>query len=266
MSEKGRIAFIIEGPKKEYQIIKNITNKFFHKSKIEFIPIPARQNIYMLWNTLKEDDFETDIMEVIKEYYKQENRETFDWDSSCFQEIYLFFDYDGHQTNLPSDCDPIVVINEMLKTFDNETELGKLYLSYPMVEALKDIKGDGSCAAFTNCVLPIPQVARYKKLTGENISFNQLSRYDNEWNDILPVFVSRIQCLLHQEKLSFPDYRNMVTVNSIFDAQFQKYIQPNNEIFILSAFPEFLLDYYREEFWNEYIDSKRIALDDCFNN
>lgn len=54
-----------------------------------------------------------------------------------FSEVYLFFDYDAHQTNLGKAVNEDV-IRQMLESFDNETENGKLYISYPMVEALRD--------------------------------------------------------------------------------------------------------------------------------
>ena len=58
-----------------------------------------------------------------------------------FSEVFLFFDYDAHQTNLGK-SDDVDVINQMLESFDNETENGKLYISYPMVEALRDFEAD----------------------------------------------------------------------------------------------------------------------------
>ena len=38
-----------------------------------------------------------------------------------FSEVFLFFDYDAHQTNLGK-SDDVDVINQMLESFDNETE------------------------------------------------------------------------------------------------------------------------------------------------
>ncbi len=50
-------------------------------------------------------------------------------------EIYLFFDYDKHASNSSDEK-----IKKMLEVFDNETEKGKLYISYPMIEAIKHIR------------------------------------------------------------------------------------------------------------------------------
>lgn len=63
------IAIIYEGQKTERILIKNL-NRCFFADNIELVPItfPAGENIYMLWRQLKEDDFQTDIIEVIREY------------------------------------------------------------------------------------------------------------------------------------------------------------------------------------------------------
>ena len=58
-------------------------------------------------------------------------------------QIYLFFDYDGHAT-LADDDD----MARMLAHFDNETENGKLYVSYPMAEALKHWQGFQDSVAY----------------------------------------------------------------------------------------------------------------------
>lgn len=66
---KKYIAIIYEGEKTERQLVDNL-NKVFFKDLSELIPImfPAGENIYMLWKQLKEDEFETDLIEVIREY------------------------------------------------------------------------------------------------------------------------------------------------------------------------------------------------------
>ena len=57
-------AFIVEGEAREPQIIDNISKVFFSHRNYEIITLPAGENIYMLWKKLKEDDFDTDIIEV----------------------------------------------------------------------------------------------------------------------------------------------------------------------------------------------------------
>ena len=93
----------------------------------------------MLWKKLKADDFDTDIIEVLRESNKKIREQLEGLSRDDFSEVFLFFDYDVHQTNLGK-ADDGDVINQMLESFDNETENGKLYISYPMVEALRDFE------------------------------------------------------------------------------------------------------------------------------
>lgn len=105
-------------------------NKVFFKDISELVPImfPAGENIYMLWKQLKEDEFETDLIEVIREYNSDAEKALHGFHRNDFMEIYLFFDYDGHQNNLGCiGSDDLDVLDEMLDTFSEETELGKLH-------------------------------------------------------------------------------------------------------------------------------------------
>ena len=67
MADKDYKAFIVEGEVREPQIIDNISKIFFSHRNYTVITLPAGENIYMLWKQLKEDDFETDIIEVLRE-------------------------------------------------------------------------------------------------------------------------------------------------------------------------------------------------------
>ena len=139
MVDRDYKAFIVEGAAREPQIIDNISKVFFSHGNFKIITLPAGENIYMLWKQLKADDFDTDIIEVLRENSDDISRQLDSLTRDDFSEVYLFFDYDAHQTNLRKEDDADAVA-QMLESFDNETENGKLYISYPMVEALRDYK------------------------------------------------------------------------------------------------------------------------------
>ncbi len=67
MANKDYKVFIVEGAVREPQIIENISNLFFDRNNIKIITLPAGENIYMLWKKLKADEFETDIIEVLRD-------------------------------------------------------------------------------------------------------------------------------------------------------------------------------------------------------
>ena len=57
---------------------------------------------------------------------------------TLFSQIFLFFDYD-FQNRIGVDR-VNDILEEMLDYFDDETENGKLYVNYPMIESLKHTK------------------------------------------------------------------------------------------------------------------------------
>lgn len=54
----------------------------------------------MLWKKLKADEFDTDIIEVLRERNTEIRKQLTGLSRDDFSEVYLFFDYDVHQTNL----------------------------------------------------------------------------------------------------------------------------------------------------------------------
>ena len=105
MADKDYKAFIVEGEAREPQIIDNISKVFFAHNNFKIITLPAGENIYMLWKKLKEDDFETDIIEVLRESHDYIAEQLTGLSRDDFSEIYLFFDYDTHQTNMGKEDD-----------------------------------------------------------------------------------------------------------------------------------------------------------------
>ena len=162
MADRDYKAFIVEGAVREPQIIDNISKVFFTHGNFKVITLPAEENIYMLWKKLKADDFDTDIIEVLRESNDGIREQLVGLSREDFSEVYLFFDYDMHQTNLGKEDDADVVA-QMLENFDNETENGKLYISYPMVEALRDYN-PGVCGNKEACYVSIDQMTEYKNL------------------------------------------------------------------------------------------------------
>lgn len=255
--------FIVEGEDRDYRFINEMTRTFF-KGRYDSITIclPAEQNIYMLYSRLKEDQFETDLIELLREDNKRAEEILDGIDRQSIDEIYLFFDYDIHQKNLPAGQDPLKVLDMMLKFYDNETENGKLYISYPMVEALYDYQ-DGYCEPFTCCRYPLDMIHEYKMRSGlaNPHASRHLQKYD-DWRMILSIFGLRIQCLFDVDRLDYSFYSTNVSVESIFRYQ-QDFINHGNSVFVLSAFPEFLLDYFKKDFWAKHIIRRKNKYEHC---
>ncbi len=259
--------FIVEGLDRDYRFINRMVEVFF-KGKYESITIslPAGENIYMLYEKLKKDNFETDLIELLRE---DDNNPTaqkalIGIERQSIDEIYLFFDYDIHQENLPNGQNPIEVLQQMLDFYDNETENGKLYLNYPMVEALYDYQ-DGYCEPFTTCKYPIEKIPEYKTVTGSGSPSSRHMLHHDDWRKVISVFGLRIQCLFEVDRITHSFYRDYVSTVSIFEKQISLLTQERS-VFILSAFPEFLLDYFKKDFWASHINRHKYKFEHCPKN
>lgn len=81
-----------------------------------------------------DEAFPLDLVNLLKE--REDNARLLEgYTRDSFAAVYLFFDYDAHAT-LADDRK----IMQMLDFFDNETENGLLYISSPMVEAIRHFK------------------------------------------------------------------------------------------------------------------------------
>lgn len=244
-------AFIVEGEAREPLILANISKIFFSHGNFKIITLPAGENIYMLWKKLAADDFDTDIIEVIRENSKENRIQLEGLTRNDFSEIYLFFDYDAHQTNLHSEK-AADAVSQMLACFDNETENGKLYISYPMVEALRDFM-PGICGDGEHCFIEASDFAAYKTTSAARAYNANFKEYDFElWKEQIAVFAMRISCLFERcQTFSYEEYSvstNPLQVYIREEQEFQK-----DRVLILSAFPEFLVDYFGKKLWTRCV-------------
>ena len=156
-----------------------------------------------------------------------------------FAEIHMFFDYDGHST-LASDQ----IFLALLELFDEETDKGKLYISYPMVESLKHI-----CAfdTFKDLNVACKINISYKSMVNDTCikELVHFKKYTIEiWKQLILGHLMKMNFVVHHS-YSLP--ATLVTQSEIFLGQLEKYIAPNSTVAVLSAFPPFLHDYYGNE-------------------
>ncbi|MCM1144859.1 MAG: hypothetical protein NC318_09040 [Blautia sp.] len=167
-----------------------------------------------------------------------------------FIEIYLFFDYDGHNDNVPKEYLNRDILGEMLQTFNNETELGKLYVSYPMIESIKEI--DAETKDYKNLYLSLDEIPGYKQSFFLQSDFNHYNCIDEKlWLIACNASQKRAGLLVKYNSLCTYDYfiHNLGQENLYF-YQKKNYINNGHLLCILNSVPLFLLEYYQEDFWN----------------
>jgi hypothetical protein len=242
------ILFIFEGEKYEPPLYEGIKSLFFPRSKDQVL-CSFCSSIYTFYKRLK-NDFEgfadvVDVLKLEKEKIDPEN-EIFKYKNSDFESIYLFFDYDFYRGDLDNKN---LQITELLEYFNEETENGKLFISYPMIESIQYTKE-----------LPDEQFHNYTVLrensNGDNFkkTARQFCHYNGyaylkdatNWKHLVKQNVFKAN-LLAKNNLSWPEQKDDIEQMPVFEAQLRKHIIPNNEVAILNAFPMFLYYYFPKE-------------------
>lgn len=146
------ILFVFEGETTEPLLFSTMKHLFLPKERNDII-CTYKSNIYSLYNRMSAngyfDDSRTDVslIPLLQEQLKQNGDinhpllKITNWDE--ISEIFLFFDYDCQ--NKEKDKSYSLTennkrIEKMLSFFNNETEAGKLYINYPMVESIRYTK------------------------------------------------------------------------------------------------------------------------------
>jgi len=232
LEENSYILMVVEGKKTEPHIINNLTKYFFQDNTIIYTIYGTV--IYSLYSKILLDgeiDEDLDFIQILKEYTDLPNKIIRD----NVSEIYLFFDHDGHTSNASS-----TKLIKMLEYFDNETQNGKLYVSYPMVEATKHI----GRYTYINRVAKISENKKYKnRVSNESYyKYRHFPKYNKKiWYELVKHHSKKIGYLT---SVKFRHTFRYISQKSIYNYQYKRYIKRRDEVLIMGAFPIFLLDYF----------------------
>lgn len=256
MMNKEKTLFIFEGGRSEDKYVEKLELNFLgerHAIKCVF-----DAEIYQLYRAFRQEDgLPIDIVTLLKERTVENAEILKDYTRDSFAYVYLFFDYDGHSTLANDDK-----ISEMLSFFSDETENGKLYISYPMVEAIRHFRDLESfkyltvkckrancpyikeCEKKDNC-LKEPHYKRFS-VTDSRPQLSNVNSYNKDvWKELITAHICKANYLVN-EIFELPNY--LISQDSIFTSQLEKYISHKcPAVAVLSAFPLYVLDYYGVE-------------------
>ena len=266
MKNKEKTLFIFEGAKTEDKLVEKLECNFLgdrHAIKCIF-----DAEIYQLYRIIKEEEGLIDIVSLLKERKVENAKILEDYNRDSFAYIYLFFDYDAHSTLADDEK-----IKEMLSFFNNETNEGMLYISYPMVEAIRHYKDMESFKTLTvkckrkncpytdkcldkeNCL----KEPHYKQFVATD-SKPQLSNVNSYtkavWQELITAHLCKANYLLN-DVFSLPT--SLLSQEKIFSKQLEKHIcHKCPEVAILSAFPLYVLDYFGCNKTNEMLTDTKV--------
>lgn len=231
----NRILFIFEGEKAEKQIADSFLKCFLVDDFVVYCAFCT--TIYNLYNKISQDE-DLDTFTLLKELPK--NKEALSpYKRNDFAEIYLFFDYDGHTTSADDEK-----MKDILNLFSEETEFGKLFINYPMVESLKHYSDS---LDFKNLKVESKKDIKYKRLVSEvgGEEFRHFHLYTPKlWTTLIEVHLMKMNYIVNESYTIPSEYYSQ---KQIFHNQLCRYINIDGTISVLSSFPIFLFDYYGNE-------------------
>lgn len=230
------IIFILEGEDRENQICKSIERNFCSQGTI--IRHSFCNDIYELYLELKKEDY-VDIIEVLRERCEKKGRPDPFPDiknRDKVSEIFLFFDLEIQDDKFSFDS-----LREMVEHFNEETEHGKLYISYPMIESIRDVPSDDNFIE----LLVTPEECKgsvYKQLSSQrgHKKYQDIRKFDkNIWNNLVEISMRKAVKLTAATDFLKPENGQALILQAQIELE-----KSQNKIAVLNSFPFYLSDYY----------------------
>lgn len=242
-----KILFICEGAKAEKHFCNLIIDRYFiqRQKPKEFVAFGT--NIYGLYDEMSRD-YGLDVVSLIMNRAKARG-DMYNFNklyAGGFTEIYLIFDFDFQAPQY--DYKKIL---EMTKFFDNETENGKLYINYPMIEAFKHFK-ELPDYNFNSYKVNRDDCLRYKELIN---SISAIVHFSDVTEDVLKIIIKqnldKYAYLLNDNMNSYGLYRELFSQKRLLDFQVSN-LESEGCIFVINTALFWGIDYFGKDKFDEY--------------
>jgi len=234
MDNKAKILVIVEGEKTDIKLMSHLLNVFSISDNHTIISYNT--NIYTLYNQMFSDGdpWSKDLLQLLKEHERDtEKKKVFD---EKYSDILLIFDLDP-QDNLYS----AEKIKEMTDFFTESSDMGKLYINYPMVESFYHMKSipDNDYNTYTASMTEL-RAKEYKKRVNTENRNHDYSKFAVNKNECSVVISQNI----NKARLITNDHSNNTYPNltSILEAQIQNLSQ-SDSVFVLCTCAFYIVDY-----------------------
>ena len=245
------ILFVFEGGKAEPTVFDSIGKLFL--SNEELCVVKCRHDLPTLCSKLRANGYD-----LVRSLPFEENGIVLPTDKrldTLFSQVFLFFDYDFQ--NRIGTQKVNIILDEMLDFFDDETENGKRYINYPMIESLKYTK-EMPDDNYWQYVATRDECAKHLfKGNAERFAYAQAKAFrfidlgktneeivKNNWEKLKVQNVCKANYLVSGCN-SMPLEKSTVNQKSIFEAQRGQYVDTDERVSILNSFPIFLYEYLK---------------------
>lgn len=241
---KSKVLFVVEGKVEEVKILANKKHGLLKFIDFDYEIVSFCNPIYELYEAYKNGDYDDLVTYLRVEKGLKIDKNILS--KNAFAAIYLIFDYEPHYQKYSDEY-----IKDLLNIFNNETELGKLYINYPTVEAFYHLKDSQDKEFLTRCISLINFSGKeYKKIVNKE-SYIVKNKITN--NDLISIIKHNF------EKIKYLGFikQDIIEYNKILNEQIKLKNNKGN-IYVLSTMPLLLYDYNPESvlnLFNEVIEN-----------
>lgn len=245
------ILFVFEGQVSEPIVFDSLAKLYLTSEEV--CTVCCKYDLPTLYSKLKKHDY--DIFRVLP---FKDNGIDIPEDTrldTLFSQIFLFFDYDFQNRMGVKKLNDIIY--EMLEYFSDETDNGKLYINYPMVESLKytkempDPNYNSYVTSRKTCVdhLFKAEAETYAYPAAKAYRFIDLGRTPEDevlrnWEELKLQNVSKANYIVSGQ-CGLPAVKENIIQLRVFEAQKDQYVLKNDEVAILNSFPLFLYEFFK---------------------
>ena len=234
MSARSNILVSVEGGKRDAALMKHLLHTYGIEDDHEIYSYNT--GIYALYNRMFRDKDPTslDVLQVLKEGEKDEEKKKLL--DKRYSDILLVFDLDPQDTFFEPD-----VIKAMSEYFVESSDMGKLYLNYPMVEAFYHMKKipDMDYNAYTASQLELKD-GKYKSRVAKeciNRDYKKFAINKEECNIVINQNIEKAKNITKNDSLAeIPSGNEILTVQLDF-------LRKTNEVYVLSTCGFYIYDY-----------------------
>lgn len=232
MDNKAKILILVEGEKTDVNLMTHLLQIYGIDKNHQIVSYNT--NIYVLYHKMFQDNDpdSVDLLQILKEQEKDtEKQKIFD---EHYSDILLIFDLDPQ--------DPLFdesKITKMINYFVESSDMGRLYLNYPMVESfyhMKDIP-DESYNSYTATLAELI-VKEYKaRVAAENRNhdYRKFAVDKNECDIVIKQNIKKALHITKKEVLSG-------ILDDVLSAQLAK-LKTENKLFVLCTCAFYISDY-----------------------
>ena len=236
MSEsKRKILVLVEGARTDTRLMERLLAIYNIDAKYEIVSYGT--NIYTLYSEMfaENDPSKVDLLQLLKERESDPNKKLiFD---IAYTDILLIFDLEPHAPDFSPEK-----IRRMAEYFVESSDMGKLYLNYPMVEAfyhMSSIPDEQYNNRFAT--LEELQAGTYKMRVNRenrNHDYSKFAADRDECNIVIQQNIDKARSITHEEKVPeyLPGQANILTAQLAL-------LTEERKVAVLSICPFFIPDY-----------------------